>query len=538
MEPTAFTRSKGFGWGVVALLTLLVLFLEGYWAQQSGMWRDEALFLFVVRMPLRDMMTFLAHHESHPPFFYFMMRAWQGIFGPSVRAANWLPILFYALVIPSAYGIAQKIFSQRAAFLAILLIVTSPISTLIFRTIRPYSFLALLCLLATFALWRAISGGWREWLAYGGLMVVMLYSHNWSWVVLGAQWGTIAAIVLLGHVPRKTLGAFLVTQLGIGVLFAPWFPVLLYQAANCGQDYKPLPPILTALSPFFSSLFSLPGWLGMGATALLILVALFSARKPGEGSAEILGYWFFVGGPLLGLGLAVLLSLKSNLLIVHCYTILFPTLLVGLAGMMAAPSPLWGRILTGILALVFLVANLESFKTYLLMSRSNAREIAQALAHEVQPTDLVIVSPQWLASSFNYYFMPNNSQIDYPLQQRAGAVPWDRLKVRLSDPIPVQQTFERIKAAHQKGERVWLVEEASNVSWYQRYGMVVDLNTGVPPFMLRASWYPLSLYRTGQLMKLLGNLYGMPKVALSSQGGARLENLEAFLFSTKPIQAR
>src|SRR5215472_4930988 len=82
----------------VSARALTVLFLGGCvlaglllrlsLAARSGLWGDEALFLFIVHSPsLAAMLHFLHYQESQPPLFYLLMRAWQAVFGPSEASA-------------------------------------------------------------------------------------------------------------------------------------------------------------------------------------------------------------------------------------------------------------------------------------------------------------------------------------------------------------------------------------------------------------------------------------------------------------------
>src|SRR2546425_11282804 len=64
-------------------------------ASHGGLWRDEALFLFVSRIePFSKLLNFLRLHESHPPGFYVLMRWWSGLLGRSESAAVGLSLVF------------------------------------------------------------------------------------------------------------------------------------------------------------------------------------------------------------------------------------------------------------------------------------------------------------------------------------------------------------------------------------------------------------------------------------------------------------
>jgi mannosyltransferase len=122
-RPFASTRSKV----LLGLLCLIALFLRCLYAGRSGLWRDEALFLFVARLPsLADVFAFLQLHESHPPLFYLFIRGWQGLFGSSDAVALALPVILGVALVPAIYWVGVRVFSLRAGWLAASLVACSP----------------------------------------------------------------------------------------------------------------------------------------------------------------------------------------------------------------------------------------------------------------------------------------------------------------------------------------------------------------------------------------------------------------------------
>ncbi|HZT41598.1 MAG TPA: glycosyltransferase family 39 protein, partial [Chthonomonadaceae bacterium] len=144
---------------VLACSVLVGFALRLLLAQRSGLWRDEGLFLFIVRFPtLRDIFHFLHYHESHPPLFYLLMRGWQAVFGPSDAAALALPLLLGALFPIAVFLVGRVLFGLRAALLATVFACVSPGLCAYSAQVRPYSLLPLLCLLSVFFVWQALQG--------------------------------------------------------------------------------------------------------------------------------------------------------------------------------------------------------------------------------------------------------------------------------------------------------------------------------------------------------------------------------------------
>ena len=127
--------------GAVVVGTVLRLITPG----AGPLWRDEALFLFIVQLPsVSDLLSFLYQHESHPPLFYLIMRAWGSIAGTSEAALNVMPIVFSIALIPSMFWIGSRAFGRATGLLACWIVALHP--GLIFHSvqIRPYALLTLL----------------------------------------------------------------------------------------------------------------------------------------------------------------------------------------------------------------------------------------------------------------------------------------------------------------------------------------------------------------------------------------------------------
>jgi hypothetical protein len=100
-------------------LTTVALIVRVLLPAPGGLWRDEALFLFVVRSPSwTAMMDFLRLHESHPPLFYILMRVWLSMAGNSDAAALALPVAAGVALVPVIYFVGTSLFSQPIGLIA------------------------------------------------------------------------------------------------------------------------------------------------------------------------------------------------------------------------------------------------------------------------------------------------------------------------------------------------------------------------------------------------------------------------------------
>jgi 4-amino-4-deoxy-L-arabinose transferase-like glycosyltransferase len=486
------------------------------------------------------MLDFLRFHESHPPLFYALMRAWLAVAGPSDAAALVPPVLFGALLAPCLYAVGARVFSRRTGMIAALLAAVAPLLVEYSAQVRPYSLLPLLCLLSTYFLWRGAtaspSDGFRFWLGYVGATWALLLTHNWGWVVLAAQWLVVLfGLALLAATARlrtaaRPAWAWLAAQAAVALGVSPWLPSLALQVRQAGLGPAPagIPasePLLllaeTAVSlprTFADSPLAAPGWIAFACVAALVLLAIRAAAfSDGPGSAptdaaaaaglpaERFGLLLFAGVAFGAVAVATVLSQRSNLILPRCLLTVVPCLLLVMARGLAALSPasnervsLPTTAATGVLVTVLLLLGLLRYGEI----KSNAREVAAQVAARVGPDDLVVIAPEWIASGFNRYFKAGNPQINFPAGERLGAVRFDNQRARMADPDAFRRARARLAEARREGRTVWLVMDTNDL--VDR----VPAADEIPAAFVSAGH--VGVVRANQLRGFLGALYGPP----------------------------
>ena len=515
---------------VIVLALLLATGLRVLLAVRSGLWRDEALFLFVTRLPTTtDMLDFLRWNESHPPLFYLLMRALFAVFGPSANVALGVSVVLGIATVAAVYGVGVQMLGRRAALIAAALAAASPTLSLHSALARPYSLLPLLCLLSTFFLWRGLRGGrMRDWAGFGLTTLCLLLTHNWGWVVYVALGLTaVAAFVFVPPRPRRVLARdWLLTQAAVLAVYAPWFPALLYQSRHAGHGGGFLPPFGEELLKFARTSLFFPGSVakiggendeiapGVIAAALLTGLTAYAIRKAwrrtdgGAGAVRDdvrLAVLLTAGIPLLAFVVALTLSTRSYLLLVRCLATVVPCLLLAMSYGVASLSRPGQRLPPMIATAVLMAVSLATSLAQVNEIKSNAQDVAAAVAARARPTDLVVVTPVWMAPSFNYYFSPGNPQINYPDDGRRGAVSFTDLRRRLLDPEAFRRARARILAARQEGRRVWLVMEAGDV--IEVHDRLRD-SVGLSEKINNAG--TAGIIRSNQIRAYLEQLYGPP----------------------------
>jgi hypothetical protein len=529
----------------VLCCVILGLVLRFALAARSGLSRDEAQFLWVVRAPsCAAMLDYLREHESHPPFFYLLIRGWIKLAGDSAAAALALPLLIGVALIPTAFCVAASTFSRRTAMIATMMVTLSPLLVRYSAMVRPYSLLPFLCVLSSHSLFRGLRGRatW-PWMLHVITTALMLLTHNWGWMVLGAEW-LVAAVWVVWNYAQLDVGLirrWACAQLAVVVIYAPWFRDLLHQVQHAGYGRSPLYASLVSASVMESAL-GLPVGASIAVCVALVVATAWNKQSRARMRTRSvedrrLALLTFGGIPFFAFVLAVGLSFKTYLLHAHCLATIVPCALLIIAHLLDSYTTL-PRLIATLTGGVYLTCSLS----LLAEPKSNAREVAAMVAAQARPTDLILIAPAWYASSFNYYYAFDNPQIDYPHEERRGMIDFDDLRERLLDPDAMARVKAKLALAHRQGRRVWLVSEAETLSDpYHLRSMLpaVALESDRVPEVLAVPTYGHVAYvRTAQLRRQLDNLYGSPHTIIDPLvGKGTIETLEVLLYDGRADRA-
>jgi mannosyltransferase len=399
----------------LGLLLALSLLLRTR-ALDVGFWIDEGLSVGISDRPLGDISSVL-RQDGSPPLYYVLLHFWLDLAGRSESSVHMLSVIFGLLCIPVAYWAGGLIFGRRTAWVAAVLAAFNPYLTQFAQEGRMYSLLALLglvsltCWLQAFTTdapaadaGEAAAGGVRGWggirtapaIGFGVAFAAMLYTHNWALffgIASGVAW--LVLLALAGGPERARLLRTGLLAYGLVVLlYLPWLPTALYQAAHTGAPWSKAPSL--------AALVSTPArLLGVEAEIALFLAA-------GAGLAVLLGRRH--AGRLTAPGRAVVaLLLMAVLTIVVAWlasqlspawanrylsAALAPWLLLCAAGLAYA-----GRLGLVGLALVAVLWAIQGAPD----QKSNVRDVTQAIAPSLRPGDLVVSTQPEQVSVLNYY---------------------------------------------------------------------------------------------------------------------------------------
>jgi mannosyltransferase len=206
----------------------------------SAYWIDEGLSVGIGSHPLFAIPGLL-HQDGSPPLYYMLLHVWMGWVGTSEFATQSLSAIIGLLCVPAAFWGGNVMMGRRVAWAAAAIAAVDPFLTLHAYEARMYALLILLGILTSTTFVLAYVQRRRMWRpVFGVLLVLMLYTHNWS-IFFGA-----ACVVAFGWLLWKSpaperRGMLRDGAVGFGVtalLYAPWLPTLAFQAKHTGAPWS------------------------------------------------------------------------------------------------------------------------------------------------------------------------------------------------------------------------------------------------------------------------------------------------------------
>jgi hypothetical protein len=443
------------GIGALILVSLLLRTQE----ISIGFWIDEGLSVGIADRALGAIPHAL-REDGAPPLYYVLLHFWLSVAGDSEVGVRALSVLFSLLAIPASWWAGGAIFgTRRAAWIAAVLAAFDPFLSQYAVEARMYSLVALIAIPATACFIRAYvldaesASARRPWIAgFAASIALLLYTHNWSvffTLACIASW-----VVLLAMAPswrrRELLRDGLLGFGGAFVLYLPWIPTTLYQAAHTGAPWSDRPSV--------DSLFGVPGQL-LGRIPQMVLLI-----TAGAGLLAVLP----------GRDLAQRLTPRArSILVLTILTVLTCTL----AWAMSQVSPAWANryLAIGLSPLLLLAAGGLSYARRLGLvglllvvvmwaqdkppvEKSNVRAVAEAIAPSLAPGDLVIsTQPETLAVL--HYYLPDGLEYATLTGVREDVGVWDwRDGVTRLDATSPEKDLAPVVNALPVGARVVLVQ--------------------------------------------------------------------------------
>ena len=276
-------------------LFLITLFFGLYRLGVPGLWFDEAFSVQLARQPLPLLMHIIFGPEPNMELYYLLLHFWLSVTGwlglPAVEFVVRLPsAIFAAMGIVLVFLLGKRFLGFGTGFLGALLFLVNTLQLTYAQQTRAYALQLLLLCAGWYALFSALTveekaSARRWWCGYTLAMLLAIYTHLFSVLILFAQIMAVIGIVLLPNCWRDRVRARLVGLglciglIGVGSLFL--LPTILGGAKT---GWLPVPQwhdfyhLFDTISGYRRSYLLVYTGLCAGSIGLLVLGWIFSSR--------------------------------------------------------------------------------------------------------------------------------------------------------------------------------------------------------------------------------------------------------------------
>lgn len=446
---------------VIATLAVIVGVLLRLYTR-SELWLDEALTVHIAELPLRELPDAL-RRDGAPPLYYVLLHGWMRVFGDGNVAVRSLSALFSVATLPLLMRAGRRVGGPVVGWAALALLATSPFAIRYATEARMYSLVALLVAAGWLAVTNALESRRRVHLAAVGLCAgALLLTHYWSFYLVGITGG--ALLLQAWRRPERRRGALAVAgaiAVGAIVLFGPWVPQFLFQAAHTGTPWGIAPgPVEVA----FTTLVDLgggpfpEGQALAGLLAALALLALFGRAVDANRIELDLRTRPGVRPEAVVAALTLLVAVSVGVLTASAFATRYTSVAFPLIVLVAAyglRSLADRRLLAGVVAVACVLGAIGGVRN-IVLRRTSADTVVQLIAENGgRPGDLVVYCPDQLGPDVTRVLPDGYRESTFPDGADPKIVDWvdygDRM--RAADP----RAFANDMLARSGGRNIWYV---------------------------------------------------------------------------------
>jgi hypothetical protein len=414
-------------------------------------WIDEGLSVGIASHPIGDIPGLL-RQDGSPPLYYLLLGVWVHLFGVGEAHTHMLSLIFALATVPVAFYCVRTLFGDKAGWIAAALAALCPYLTYYAQETRMYSLVVLLSIVFSSSFAATFAQRRRGWLpVFVASTTALIYAHNWGLFLAAASFAPLGWLW-----QRSTDRRALVRDAAIGyglvaLLYLPWVPTLLDQAAHTGAPWahRPGPDnILKGLKFVVGGGMPLMVLLlcaGVGV-AHLVATPTRSARAKAAGAIVLM--------TVAGILLAYVASLVSPAWANRYFApFVGPLLIAGAAGLARA-----GRL--GLVGLALLMVSWFNPNTFAIEHKSNAHDAIGLVSDRLEDGDVVVTTHPEQGPLIHLY-MPRDVKLRYA--DSLGFIPDPRIfdwrdatdRLKAARPTP---TADRIVRTLKPGEHLLLVQ--------------------------------------------------------------------------------
>ncbi len=382
---------------LVIVCVLSVVFRSHNLAGQY--WMDEGITVGISSHPLTAIPGIL-RMDGSPPLFYLLLHVWMSMFGTSEAATHSMTLLIGTLCIPIGFWAGWSLFGKRTAVFAAVLFGFNAFITEYGVETRMYVLMTLLGLLGTIGFLQGFVNRRRPYvILFACSLALMLYTHAWAIFFGGAS---AIGVLILWRISEPADRKLLLRDavlafVGAGILFLPWLPTFLWQAAHTAAPWDSTPHFGAPVQLSRNIMGGDRVTMAVVIPAVVGLAGLTLPRNRLSHQAKLM--WMLLTISISTLLLAWVASHITPAWVPRYFAPIVPAILLLAAFGMSRAG------LIGLVGLLLSIVFLANPATYSPANKSDMKDIAAELAPMLHRGDLVIVG-QPEQTPLAYYYLP------------------------------------------------------------------------------------------------------------------------------------
>lgn len=385
----------------------------------QSLWLDEGINVNVAYgLDFKNLILHYSLSDFHPPLFHAVLKTWILLFGKSEIAVRMLSITAGVATVFAAYLIGKKLFGQKTALTAAILLATSPLHIYYSQEARMYSLAAFFASLSCYFFISILKKDTiTNWFGFVFTTALMLYTDYLPYFLIPVYF--IYLLINKKRIAKATFKAFIPAFILILILITPWL-FLIQKQIEAGLSAAAASPAWAQVvgAPSFQNLLVTFVKFHVGrishdnnfiyallfAPAAIFSIALFSFSLLRLSYTRVF-LWFWFAGPIF---LAFIAAYFVPIFAYFRFIFVLPALYLIWA---CAINTLNWKILVRFLLAIALIINVTSVSIYFLnpkFQRENWRSAANYIHQNFDDKTIVLFESNYTIGPFDYY---NNGRV-------------------------------------------------------------------------------------------------------------------------------
>lgn len=215
--PKSIKNNKIFLFLFIVIIYNIVAKL--WYLNDLGLWYDEAFSLQKSSLNFNEIIQ-VCQRDTNPPMYLFILKIWLQLFGFSIYSARVLSLVFFILSLLITFFTIKKFYSEKAAYVTLIILSLSNIHTEFAQEIRAFelSFFFVICSIYFFH--RLLhQASYLNAFLLSLCFVLMSFSH---YVTILFCFTQVIVYFVLGYFTKQNFKYFLFAGILSLMLFSPW----------------------------------------------------------------------------------------------------------------------------------------------------------------------------------------------------------------------------------------------------------------------------------------------------------------------------